>query len=117
MTETHDKVSEYYGKILSRSADLKTNACCTSAAPPPHIQAAIRNIHRSVSDKYYGCGLVFPTELTGLRILDLGCGSGRDCYIFSQLVGPSGFVVGVDMTEEQIHVAKETVAWHTGTLS
>ncbi|MEM1371577.1 MAG: methyltransferase domain-containing protein, partial [Pseudomonadota bacterium] len=44
--------------------------------------------------------------IKGARILDLGCGAGRDVYALSQMVGPEGFVVGVDMTPEQIGVAR-----------
>ena len=55
--------------------------------------------------RYYGCGLVCPTLLDGLKVLDLGCGSGRDVYALAQLVGENGLVVGVDMTEEQLNVA------------
>jgi len=39
-----------------------------------------------------------------LKILDLGSGSGRDCYALSKLVGKDGFVTGIDMTEEQVAV-------------
>ena len=35
-------------------------------------------------------------------VLDLGCGSGMDCYILAKLVGPNGYITGVDMTEEQV---------------
>ena len=41
-----------------------------------------------------------------MRILDLGCGAGRDVYLLSQLAGPSGAVVGVDMTAKQLAVAE-----------
>jgi SAM-dependent methyltransferase len=41
-----------------------------------------------------------PAELGGLCVLDLGSGSGRDTYLLAQLVGASGEVVGVDMTDE-----------------
>ncbi len=34
--------------------------------------------------------------------LDIGCGTGRDCYVMSKLVGENGFVHGIDMTENQI---------------
>ena len=51
-------------------------------------------------------------DLEGLRVLDLGCGAGRDVYTIAQLVGPNGFVVGVDMTEEQLAVANEHIAFH-----
>lgn len=52
--------------------------------------------------RYYGCGLVVPECLEGCRILDLGSGSGRDCYMLSQLVGEKGHVTGIDMTESQV---------------
>lgn len=52
--------------------------------------------------RYYGCGLVVPECLEGCRILDLGSGSGRDCYMLSQLVGEKGHVTGIDMTEDQV---------------
>ncbi|OHC71962.1 MAG: methyltransferase type 11, partial [Rhodoferax sp. RIFCSPLOWO2_12_FULL_60_11] len=47
------------------------------------------------------------------RVLDLGCGSGRDVYALAQLVGPEGEVVGVDMTDEQLAVARAHQAHHT----
>ena len=36
--------------------------------------------------------------------MDLGCGSGRDCCVVSALVGESGIVTGLDMTDEQLEV-------------
>ena len=45
---------------------------------------------------------MFPEAVEGYRIVDLGSGSGRDCYILSKLVGPNGYVTGVDMTKEQV---------------
>ncbi|XP_044046616.1 arsenite methyltransferase isoform X2 [Siniperca chuatsi] len=62
--------------------------------------------------RYYGCGLVVPECLEGCRILDLGSGSGRDCYMLSQLVGEKGHVTGIDMTEDQLEVARTYVDYH-----
>jgi SAM-dependent methyltransferase len=112
MNTKHKEVQEYYGKELEKSADLKTNACCTLEAPPKHILEALKLVHDEVQDKYYGCGLTIPNELEGLRILDLGSGSGRDCYIASKLVGEKGEVVGVDMTDEQLAVANKYIDYH-----
>jgi len=109
----HSEVQNYYGKELTNSSDLKTNACCTLTAPPAYILAALNEVHDEVQMKYYGCGLTIPNEVKGLRILDLGSGSGRDCYIASKLVGENGFVVGVDMTKEQLDVANKYKAHHT----
>jgi SAM-dependent methyltransferase len=111
--ETRASVSNYYGKELSSSEDLKTNACCTAGAPPQYIQDCIKNIHPEVVAKYYGCGLCLPQyPLEGANVLDLGSGSGRDVYIASQLVGPTGKVVGVDMTDEQLEVANKHLDYH-----
>ena len=52
-------------------------------------------------------------DLENSKVLDLGCGAGRDVYILSQLVGPNGKVVGVDMTLEQLNVAKQHADFHT----
>ncbi|UGY91223.1 methyltransferase domain-containing protein [Streptomyces gobiensis] len=107
-----DAVKDYYGKVLASSADLKTSACCTDAAPPPHIAAALGRVHEEVMDRFYGCGSPIPPALDGATVLDLGCGSGRDVYVLSQLVGPSGRVIGVDMTGEQLAVARRHQHWH-----
>ena len=108
-----DEVKEYYGKILQSSNDLKTDACCTDTDLPDHIKQAMSKIHSEVAARYYGCGLVRPQQLEGMRILDLGSGSGRDCYILAQLVGEDGFVLGVDMTDEQLAIANEYIDYHT----
>jgi SAM-dependent methyltransferase len=108
----HEQVQHYYGNVLQGSADLKTDACCTAAAPPPHLRAALGAVHEEVRGRYYGCGLVVPPLLEGMSVLDLGCGAGQDCYVLAQLVGPKGSVVGVDMTAEQLAVAERHRAWH-----
>ncbi|MEZ5919928.1 MAG: methyltransferase domain-containing protein [Parvularculaceae bacterium] len=107
-----DNVKDYYGKTLQSSTDLKTDACCTIEATPAYLRTAFTDIHPDVSARYYGCGLVAPLALEGARILDLGCGAGRDVYALSRLVGESGAVVGVDFTEQQLDVARETKEWH-----
>mgnify|MGYP000135562332 CR=1 FL=1 len=99
--EIHEQVKNYYGKELEKSEDLKTNACCSLVEPPQYIKDVLAKIHDEVMAKYYGCGLTIPDKLKGLKVLDLGCGSGRDVYIASQLVGESGSVIGLDMTDEQ----------------
>lgn len=109
--EVQDQVKDYYGKQLTGSADLQTNACCDQA-PPAHLKPLMARLHDEVVSRYYGCGLVAPSALEGMRILDLGCGSGRDVYLLSALVGEAGEVVGVDMTDEQLAVARRHVDYH-----
>lgn len=108
-----EEVKHYYGQVLQSSADLKTDACVTNSSMPSYMKALLANIHEEVLQRYYGCGLVSPQLLTGAKVLDLGCGSGRDCYVLSQLVGESGYVVGVDMTHEQLAIANKYIDYHT----
>jgi arsenite methyltransferase len=108
----HDIVQQYYGQTLQNSGDLKTSACCDISQVPGWLKPLLSRIHPEVLSRYYGCGLVCPPLLEGLRVLDLGCGSGRDVYALAQLVGPTGEVVGVDMTEEQLAVAQRHQSFH-----
>lgn len=107
-----DVVQDYYGKQLTGTEDLRTSACCDASAVPEWLKPLLSNIHEDVLARYYGCGLVCPADLKGARILDLGCGTGRDVYALSQLVGPEGEVVGVDMTDEQLAIAKQYQSYH-----
>jgi arsenite methyltransferase len=109
---THQSVQKYYGETLQGSADLQTDACCTAEAPPAHLRAILAKIHADVAGRYYGCGLIAPDALNGARILDLGCGAGRDVYALSALVGAGGHVVGVDMTPAQLDVARAHQSYH-----
>jgi ubiquinone/menaquinone biosynthesis C-methylase UbiE len=110
---TLDAVKDYYGRVLSKTADLKTSACCAAGAPPPALREILRDIHPEVQERFYGCGSPFPPALEGRTVLDLGCGAGRDVYLLSRLVGPHGRVIGIDMTDEQLAVARSHVDWHT----
>ena len=110
---TRESVKNYYGKELQTSSDLKTNACCTAFDYPQKIKNILSEIHDEVLIKYYGCGLTIPEDLEGLKILDLGSGSGRDCYLASKMVGEDGYVIGVDMTDEQLDVANKYIGYHT----
>jgi len=108
----HEVVQEYYGKQLQNSADLKTTACCDTSAMPNWLKPLLSRVHPEVQSRYYGCGLVCPSLLEGCRVLDLGSGSGRDVYALAQLVGPTGEVIGVDMTDEQLAMAEAHKNWH-----
>lgn len=105
-------VKDYYGRQLTGTADLKTSACCDISEMPDRLKPLLARIHPEVLERYYGCGLTVPPLIDGARVLDLGCGSGRDVYLLAQLVGYDGAVVGVDMTEEQLAIAEEYRAWH-----
>lgn len=107
-----DNLRRYYGEVLSSSADLATNACCASGAPPEHVLAALENIDPRVQERFYGCGWPIPPAIRSRTVVDLGCGTGRDVYLLSQFVGAEGFVHGVDMTDNQLALGRETLDGH-----
>ena len=111
--EVYDGVRQYYGQTLQSSSDLKTDACCTPGSAPEHIKNILPLIADEVKDKYYGCGSPIPLCLEGRTVLDLGSGTGRDCFIMSKLVGPQGMVFGMDMTDKQIEIALKYIDEHT----
>lgn len=114
-SETRAQVQDYYGTQLQTSQDLLTNACCTDDIPLAH-RRILSQLEPEVLDKYYGCGVCIPEAIEGLTVLDLGSGSGRDAYLLSKLVGENGHVIGVDMTEEQLDVARRHIDAHTITF-
>lgn len=105
--DAKDNAKKYYGEVLSSSDDLKTTACCTLDMIPKRVRDTLPYIMDEIKDRYYGCGSPMPLVLQKQTMLDLGCGSGRDVYILSKLSGETGFVHGIDMTENQINVAKK----------
>ncbi|MBQ9042548.1 MAG: arsenosugar biosynthesis radical SAM protein ArsS [Eggerthellaceae bacterium] len=107
LTTIHDEVREYYGRTLTGSDDLGTNAPHCEAVPPPkYVLDVMPLIADEIIARFYGCGSPIPPALEGCTVLDLGCGTGRDVYVLSKLVGETGHVIGVDMTPEQLEVAK-----------
>jgi len=102
-----ENVKEYYGKQLQSNEDLASSTCCCTEKPPAEIRDILPLIADEIVNKFYGCGSPLPPLLEGMTVLDLGCGTGRDVYIASKLVGESGRAIGVDMTTEQIEIARK----------
>ncbi|XP_029111306.1 arsenite methyltransferase [Scleropages formosus] len=113
-SEVHERVQKYYGTRLQSSGDLQTSAACS--LPRGRVAAstldALALLHPEVCARYFGCAFVVPEKLQACKVLDLGSGSGRDCYLLSRLVGPSGWVVGLDMTEELVSAARKYIQYH-----
>lgn len=103
---THDDVKNYYGEVLKTKADLQTTACCPTEAMEPYLRPLAARIADEIQTRFYGCGSPIPDGLEGCTVLDLGCGTGRDVYLASQLVGETGRVIGIDMTEAQLETAR-----------
>ena len=107
-----EMIQDYYGKVLSSKDDLKTTACCAAETIPTYLKGLVSQVHRDVSSRFYGCGVPIPPNLDGKVVLDLGSGTGRDCFVLAALTGDQGEVIGIDMTDEQIAVAQKYEAYH-----
>ena len=70
--------------------------CCPVDYDPQYLKA----IPAEVIERDYGCGDPSKYVKPGETVLDLGSGTGKICFIASQVVGPEGKVIGVDMTDD-----------------
>jgi arsenite methyltransferase len=87
--------------------------CCPVAFETEYLKA----IPAEVIERDYGCGDPSKYIREGETVLDLGSGSGKICFIAAQIVGPTGKVIGVDMTDEMLELARRNapiVAEHIG---
>jgi len=76
---TREQVAQYYGQVLKNKEDLKTSACCSIEKLPAYVKEPLKLIEEEIQNKFYGCGSPIPLVLDGMKVLDLGCGTGRDC--------------------------------------
>lgn len=76
--------------------------CC----PVDYNSDLLKVIPREVIERDYGCGDPSRYLRTGETVLDLGSGTGKICFIAAQVVGATGKVIGVDMTDEMLEVAR-----------
>jgi arsenite methyltransferase len=76
--------------------------CCPVSYDPRYLTA----IPEEVLERDYGCGDPSRHLRQGETVLDLGSGTGKICFIAAQVVGPTGRVIGVDMTDEMLEVAR-----------
>ncbi|RPG49870.1 MAG: methyltransferase domain-containing protein [Gammaproteobacteria bacterium TMED1] len=107
-----EAIKSYYAQELKSNQDLKTNACCATESLPVYIREVLKSIHPEVTSRFYGCGSPIPNAIENKVVLDLGCGTGRDSFIFSKLVGENGHVIGIDMTPAQIAIAIKYADYH-----
>jgi len=91
-------VLDRYGQAAREPAGL----CCPTANDPKLTAA----IPAEILERDYGCGDPTRYVRAGETVLDLGSGAGKACYLLSQVVGPEGRVIGVDMNDEMIALSR-----------
>ena len=77
--------------------------CCPVRDDPAYLKA----IPEEILERDYGCGDPTPFVDEGETVLDLGSGSGKTCYILSQIVGPKGRVIGIDFNPHMLALAEK----------
>jgi len=98
--DVRDGVQDRYG---AGAQAVEAALCCPIDYNPQYLEI----IPQDVLDRDYGCGDPSRYVREGETVLDLGSGGGKICFIASQIVGPKGRVIGVDMTDEMLALARE----------
>lgn len=98
--EVEDAVRKRYS---SASQEAEPSLCCPVDYNPRYLQV----LPDELIERDYGCGDPSKWVHEGETVLDLGSGGGKICYIASQVVGPNGKVLGVDMNDEMLALARK----------
>ena len=123
--DVHDNVRASYGQSARQVIDARAGAggccggssCCGSAATQSrsaelYPAEELANLAGDAAETSWGCG--DPVTLAELKpgevVLDLGSGGGLDCLLAARRVGPTGRVIGVDMTPEMLSLAWNNAA-------
>ncbi len=100
-------VTNHEAAVLQRygNAAEKVDACL--CLPVSYDRALLQVIPHEIIEKDYGCGDPSRYIREGETVLDLGSGSGKACYIISQIVGAKGKVIGVDFNPPMLELARK----------
>lgn len=81
---------------------VQPELCC----PISYDRKLLEAIPQEVIERDYGCGDPTPHIRPGETVLDLGSGSGKVCFMAAQIVGPQGRVIGVDVNDDMLALAR-----------
>lgn len=100
MSNVESNVSERY----AQGAQQREEALC---CPVDYDPGLLKILPAEIIERDYGCGDPSRYVREGDTVLDLGSGGGKICYMAAQLVGDKGKVIGVDMTDEMLALARK----------
>lgn len=109
--QTHATVREHYSKVAQTDGACGCGpGCCSGqgrSAELGYSEGQLAGLPAG-ADMGLGCGtpLAFAALQRGETVLDLGSGGGIDCFLAASQVGPTGRIIGVDMTAEMISKAR-----------
>lgn len=117
-TEIKELVKEKYAEIASQPKQRNYSSCCGATKDCKEVYSIMADDYKSLegynpdADLGLGCGL--PTEYAKIKkgdtVIDLGSGAGNDAFIARRIVGEYGRVIGIDITEKMIDLAKTNAA-------
>lgn len=101
--DIHTEIDHFYAKAAE---NIRTDIL----NPIPYEESLIQHIPEKMRCRSYGCGSpVLEAEiLPGETVVDLGSGTGIECFIAGKLTGPEGRVIGIDMGEVMLAIANRT---------
>lgn len=104
------------GQRYSAASQAAEPALC---CPIQYDASLLKVLPQELIDRDYGCGDPSRYVQPGEVVLDLGSGGGKICYIASQVVGAAGRVIGVDMNDDMLALARQyqqeigdRIGWH-----
>jgi len=111
-----EMVKDKYGAIATQSKQQSQSSCCGGSSCCSSVDFSVMaedytRLSGYVADADLGLGCGLPTEFAQIKpgdtVVDLGSGAGNDCFVARSIVGKTGRVIGIDMTEEMISKARE----------
>src|SRR5437660_3423905 len=112
MIETTGKETIVRQRYAAGAKERAEKLCCPVDYEPEYLKA----IPQEVIERDYGCGDPSRYLREGETVVDLGSGTGKICFVAAQIVGPKGKVIGVDMTDEMLEVARRNAPIVAGRL-
>jgi arsenite methyltransferase len=106
-TSTHDMVKDSYTEMLKGAQASQSTSPAARLAGYEEAE-----LGGEAAGASFGCGnpLAFAGVQEGDTVLDLGSGAGLDLLIAAGKTGPSGKVIGVDMTDDMIEAARRNAS-------
>ena len=93
--------------VLDRYSEGAKEVQATLCCPVDYDTQLLKLLPAEIIDKDYGCGDPSSYVRAGDVVLDLGSGGGKICYMAAQLVGDHGRVIGVDMNDDMLALARK----------
>ena len=110
-----ENITQAVSDRYARAASSGEHMCCPTSYDMSHLKTFIPEEVLKIS---YGCGTPagLKTVSAGETVLDIGSGGGIDCFEASRLVSPTGRVIGIDMTDTMLEIARRNAVIVAGNL-